>query len=227
MNFQEESRTLGSLKDKFIRWWPDLSYRLVNLEAKYLTGFEKTLVIGSGRTPRIRGQKLISIDLRPFPGVSVICDAQKLSFSENMFGRIICHQVLEHVPDADEVVSEMYRVLKPNGKVIVTVPFYFPFHASPHDFRRWTIAGLRKTFKVFCEVETGMYIGPVSAVLTGFQHFSGMLVPSLYLSYLLKGVIGYLLYPIKFLDLFFSKLPSAMNMAASVYFVGEKRMSGK
>lgn len=227
MDFQEESRTLRLLKDKFIRFWPDLSYRLVDLDAKYLTGLEKTLVIGSGRMLKIRRQSLINTDIRLFPGVSVVCDAQRLSFAENVFDRIICHQVLEHIPDADEVVSEMFRVLRLRGRVIVTVPFYFPFHASPYDFRRWTIPGIKKTFEMFHEVETGMYIGPVSAILTGFQHFIGLLVPNFYCSYLLRGLIGYVLYPLKFFDLFFSRFPSAINMAASVYFVGEKYMVEK
>jgi len=218
----EENTKLKFLKDKFIKLWPDLAYTLIDLDSKYCSGNERTLVIGSGRILRILGKNIINTDIRPFKGVAVVTDCQKLSFGDNHFDIVVCCQVLEHIPDADSAVFEMHRVLKPGGKIVVTVPFYFPFHASPYDFRRWTVLGLRTTFRQFREIESGIYIGPVSAVLSGIQHFFGIIVPNFYISYLIKILIGYILYPLKYLDIFVSKLPNAINMALSVYFVGEK-----
>lgn len=42
-------------------------------------------------------------------------DAMKLSFEDNSFDLVVCSQVYEHVPDADLMFAEIYRVLKPGG----------------------------------------------------------------------------------------------------------------
>lgn len=44
-------------------------------------------------------------------------DAMDLSYGEDSFDVVICSQVYEHVPDADLLLSEIYRVLKPGGVV--------------------------------------------------------------------------------------------------------------
>ncbi len=48
-----------------------------------------------------------------------ICD---LPFSDNEFDMILCNHVLEHIPDDETAMKEMYRVLKPGGKAIFQVP---------------------------------------------------------------------------------------------------------
>jgi len=217
-----ESSKLAKLKDKFIRFWPSPAQIVIDLEENYLSKEDNILVVGSGRISKVTFDKIINTDIREFAGVDVVSDGQKLSFKDNSFDAVVCHQVLEHVPNADMAISEMYRVLKPGGKVIITVPFFFPFHASPYDFRRWTIPGLQQSFKKFDEAGSGIFIGPVSGFLCTIQHFFGLLVPNFYLSYFVKGIIGYALFPFKYLDIWASKLPNASYMALSVYYVGVK-----
>ncbi|MBR9825861.1 MAG: class I SAM-dependent methyltransferase [Alphaproteobacteria bacterium] len=53
-------------------------------------------------------------------------DAQRLPFPDNSFDRIICSEVLEHVPDPDQVLSEISRILKPGGLFAASVPRYWP-----------------------------------------------------------------------------------------------------
>jgi SAM-dependent methyltransferase len=67
---------------------------------------------------------------------------------ENSFADIVLsNQVLEHVLDPIKAVSEMYRVLKPNGLCIGSVPHISPVHLEPYDFRRYTDLGLEKLLK--------------------------------------------------------------------------------
>jgi ubiquinone/menaquinone biosynthesis C-methylase UbiE len=67
---------------------------------------------------------------------------------ENSFADItLSNQVLEHVLDPIKAVSEMYRVLKPNGLCIGSVPHISPVHLEPYDFRRYTDLGLEKLLK--------------------------------------------------------------------------------
>jgi SAM-dependent methyltransferase len=67
---------------------------------------------------------------------------ESMPFADGTFDSILCNAVLEHVPNAEEAIRELARVVKPNGHIIVAVPFLQPFHACPTDFRRYTSDGL-------------------------------------------------------------------------------------
>ena len=49
-------------------------------------------------------------------------DARKLSFADKSFATAISISVLEHIPAAEKAVQEIYRVLKPEGLFIATIP---------------------------------------------------------------------------------------------------------
>lgn len=53
-------------------------------------------------------------------------DAHRLPFPDGSFDRVICSEVLEHVPDPDQVLSEISRILKPGGLFAASVPRYWP-----------------------------------------------------------------------------------------------------
>jgi SAM-dependent methyltransferase len=50
-------------------------------------------------------------------------DLQNLSFADNSFDVVISSEVFEHIPDAYRAFREVYRVLKPGGRHVFTVPF--------------------------------------------------------------------------------------------------------
>lgn len=53
-------------------------------------------------------------------------DAQRLPFPDASFDRVICSEVLEHVPNPDQVLAEIARILKPGGYFAASVPRYWP-----------------------------------------------------------------------------------------------------
>lgn len=59
------------------------------------------------------------------------------------FDAVLCTQVLEHLEWPRESVKEMYRVLKPGGRLFVTAPMSQGEHQIPYDFFRYTSFGLR------------------------------------------------------------------------------------
>ena len=70
-------------------------------------------------------------------------DGRIFPFLENEFEAILCNQVLEHVFNPDEFLSEIYRVMKPDEKMLVTVPFVWDEHEQPYDYARYSSFGLK------------------------------------------------------------------------------------
>jgi SAM-dependent methyltransferase len=69
--------------------------------------------------------------------------AHALPFASAVFDIVLCTEMLEHVPDPAAVLSEIRRILKPGGRLIMTTPFLVPLHEEPHDFFRYTSHGLK------------------------------------------------------------------------------------
>lgn len=73
------------------------------------------------------------------------CDlSERLPFDDNEFDTIILSDVLEHIPSPEHLWTEMQRVLKPGGKLIMNVPFFYCLHETPHDFYRYSEFALRR-----------------------------------------------------------------------------------
>ena len=70
-------------------------------------------------------------------------DGKKTPFEGNSFSSVLCNQVLEHVFFPEEFLSEVHRVLKPGGLLLLTVPFVWDEHEQPQDFARYTSFGLK------------------------------------------------------------------------------------
>lgn len=75
-----------------------------------------------------------------YPDVSG--DAHQLPFRSRSFDTVMLLEVLEHLPEPHRALREASRVAKVGGTVIVSVPFLYPIHDAPQDFRRWTRFGL-------------------------------------------------------------------------------------
>jgi len=73
---------------------------------------------------------------------AILGSLESTAFESERFDTIFCNAVLEHVPNIEMVMSELTRILKPKGKLIVGMPFLQPFHSCPTDFRRYTREGL-------------------------------------------------------------------------------------
>jgi SAM-dependent methyltransferase len=59
----------------------------------------------------------------------ILADAQHLPFKDNAFDKVLCTEVLEHIPDDRAGIRELFRVAKPGAAVAVSVPRYWPERA--------------------------------------------------------------------------------------------------
>lgn len=67
---------------------------------------------------------------------------EELPIEAGSFDAVLCTEVLEHVADPALVLAELRRILRPGGRLAVTVPFVGVLHEEPHDHRRPTSYGL-------------------------------------------------------------------------------------
>ena len=74
----------------------------------------------------------------------VIYSGDRLPFEDGSFDTVLCNQVGEHVMHPEAFFVEIVRVLKPEGRLIFTVPFSYRIHSEPHDFHRFTKYALAK-----------------------------------------------------------------------------------
>lgn len=179
----------------------------------------KILCAGSGTT-RL-AENCVNVDIKKFPGVDVVADITDLPFEENSFDAATCEQVLEHVPNPYKAAEELKRVVRPGGLIHIATPFLFPWHPSPSDYTRWTCEGLQELFRGCAVIKKGVMVGPWSAV-TAFtasflaSAFSFGIAP---LRIAIQYLAYVLLFPLKFLDILFARLPGAEYCAAGVYVV--------
>ncbi len=109
-----------------------------------------TLDIGAQNGPyAARFPNRIGLDIRTGAGVRIIGDAQALGIRDASFPMVLCTEVLEHLPEPQRAIDEMYRVLEPGGTLVLTTRFLFPIHDAPHDYFRFTKYGLRHLLRRF------------------------------------------------------------------------------
>lgn len=69
---------------------------------------------------------------------------QPLPFANASYDHVLLINVLEHIYNYRQVLREAARVVRPEGSVVIVVPFLFPVHPSPHDYWRFTAETLQK-----------------------------------------------------------------------------------
>lgn len=105
----------------------------------------RVLDAGSGRGPHRgalerRGCDALSLDIEDRGGgADLIGDLQAMpAVATASMDGVVCTQVLEHVPRPWDAVSEIARVLRPGGWLILSVPHLSPIHEAPNDYYRYT-----------------------------------------------------------------------------------------
>jgi SAM-dependent methyltransferase len=70
--------------------------------------------------------------------VDFFYDGTHMPFPDASFDTALCTQVLEHADDPEALVTDAARVLRSGGKIHISMPFIYPEHEVPYDFRRFT-----------------------------------------------------------------------------------------
>lgn len=125
-------------------------FKAIKKEAPKLNGI--LMDFGAGRKPYkslFNVSAYIGVDIEKSghshdnSQIDVYYDGITIPFPDDHFDSILCSEVLEHIFEPDLILPELFRTLKPGGKILITVPFCWNEHEIPYDFARYSSFGIR------------------------------------------------------------------------------------
>lgn len=75
--------------------------------------------------------------------IDVFYDGEHIPFPANSFDAVLATEVFEHVFNLDKTLTEINRVMKQGGKLLISCPFVWPEHETPYDFARYSSFGMK------------------------------------------------------------------------------------
>jgi SAM-dependent methyltransferase len=84
-----------------------------------------------------------------FRHTDILADAHCLPFADSAFEAAVVMNAFEHYREPQQVAKELFRVLRPGGKVLVHTAFLQPLHEKPWHFYNCRRYGLEEWFKDF------------------------------------------------------------------------------
>jgi len=132
--------------------WPSIDEELrFAREAGFLKGHILNAGAGIRDIRHLVDGTLVNLDIKwdndTRAHIDIFGSLSEIPRPDNTFDGIVCIAVLEHVQEPEKVVAEFYRVTKPGGHVVASVPFLQPEHKVPTDFQRYTRDGLKLLFE--------------------------------------------------------------------------------
>jgi SAM-dependent methyltransferase len=118
------------------------------------------------------GVEYIGCDIQEGTNVDRIEDVHHLSFADNSVGTVLCVEVLEHVANPLRAVQEIHRVLAPGGVAAFSSQMFFPIHAHPWDYWRFTPEGfglVLQPFESSLVVPVGFELMPMNVFGVGVK----------------------------------------------------------
>jgi SAM-dependent methyltransferase len=92
-----------------------------------------------------------TLDIDPSSGATYIADicARNDAIPDGAFDYVVCTEVLEHTLDPFAAIAEIHRILRPGGRLFLSVPFNLRIHGPLPDCWRFTEHGLRRLLERF------------------------------------------------------------------------------
>jgi SAM-dependent methyltransferase len=163
------------------------------------------------------GPRVLAFDIYGSSLTHFIADAHQIPLATASVDAVIVQAVLEHVVDPEQVVSEIHRVLRPDGLVYAETPFMQQVHAGAYDFVRFTSSGHRWLFRAFEELGAGPVAGPGTQLLWSIDHLARGLTRSQLAGRLARAAFFWL----RRLDGLIPE-PFALDAASACFFLGRR-----
>jgi SAM-dependent methyltransferase len=121
----------GAKKEIYLKKYPRISSYLATDYSSWDQEFEKV----NADVGKFQGLGRILFGFKERIALDHVCSATNLPFESQRFDVHLSFEVLEHIDDPEKFFSEAARVLKPQGKMIFSVPFLFRMHGGEPDHK--------------------------------------------------------------------------------------------
>jgi len=187
-------------------------------------GQPRVLVVGAGDADiSLQGEaELVFSDVALGPLTSLVCDAHDIPFADNSFDAVIAVAVLEHVIDPVRCVSEITRVIKPDGFVYSVTPFMQQVHMGRYDFQRFSHLGHRRLFHYFSEERSGVANAQGMVLAWSLERFLSGFSETPAIHSKLRTLSRFLSFPLIWFDARLARKKPAFDAASGYYFFGRK-----
>jgi SAM-dependent methyltransferase len=189
----------------------------VKILGKEVTG--KTLDVGCGTKPYEKyfsSSEYIGLEVdtgidREKKKADYFYEGKHIPFGDEEFDSVVTNQVLEHVFTPDDFLLEINRVLKPGGKLYLTVPFLWDEHEQPFDYARYSSFGITTLLE-----KNGFSIISLKKSVNDFNVISQMVNAYLYkitrnIRYIKQLVTIFIMAPITISGIILSKILPVNN----------------
>lgn len=167
----------------------------------------------------------IECDLAYRSRTRLFANPSRIPLADESVDAVLLDGLLEHVPQPDMVVSEAWRVLKPNGIVYSDTPFMLQVHGGAFDYSRFSHQAHRWLFRRFEELDSGVSSGPAVALAYAIQYFLLCFAVGKNSRYAIKTFCRLTLFWLKYFDKLIARRPAAKDAAHGLYFLGRKSMT--
>ena len=189
-----------------------------------------------------KGKKIINIGAGPYqkPGTISVdpgykkedewhikAPGENLPFRDASIDFAICTAVLQYIREPAKVIDEIYRVLRPGGKLYTDIVFLFPSsHSSSrgyNDYNRMTLDGLEYLCRKFERIESGVSLGINSAMARILVGYSQIFFKNRILKGIARNFTKIIVSPFKYFDRLLINNKGLVDLAGGVYFYGKKK----
>lgn len=115
------------------------------------TGFKKYFTEPCDNCQDHKPVEYLGTDLEPGNDVDIVCDLTLPTspLPKNYFDLVLCCSVMEHVTRPWIMAERLTETVRPGGKLFISVPWAWRYHAYPHDYYRFSFSAIEFLYPEF------------------------------------------------------------------------------
>ena len=193
------------------------------------------LTIGNLRMPKFSdsqkdvydtyNKNSIKMDITVKRGVDLVADGYRIPFPDKYFDLVVAQASMKHLVNPHNFITEVKRILKPEGIFYAEFAYLLSFHRWPGDYFRFTPRGISELLTGFDIVDMGANRGASYTVAEILMLYCACLLSfnNHFLYSFFKYFFGWILHPVRYLDFFLANNRWADQICQINYCIARRK----